>query len=392
MSNSPPSLWFDAHLDLACLAVCGRDLTLPLDRLDPAAKPFPPPSITLPSLAEGRVRVALATIFLETLDAAPSEGPLGPEQYVMGDADRAARLGRAQLEVYLTWRDRGLVAMDFPRLFHADPGVGELRGGMGVTEALPYSLADRLKKANGPSSKLHVGLLIEGADCVRSPEELAWWKERGAVAVGLAWARASRYAPGNTTPRERDTGLADLGRAMVREIDRLGLVHDVSHLSDRAMDELFALTARPVMASHSNCRTLLNAPDNQRHLRDDSIREIARRGGVIGLNLFRNFIAPSPYTSMDPRPSIAQAINHVEHISTLAGHRAAVGLGSDMDGGFSALDLPQGINRPAELRLLGDELRARGWNDRDIEGFAWRNWAEFWERQYRRTSSNPVQA
>ena len=72
-------------------------------------------------------------------------------------------------------------------------------------------------------------------------------------------------------------------------MDALGVVHDLSHLSDVSMDQLLELTDRPVIASHSNCRALLPG-DDMRHLRDESIREIARRGGVIGLNLCRNFI------------------------------------------------------------------------------------------------------
>lgn len=379
-----PAFWFDAHLDLACLAVLGRDMTRPLDELGPHAGPTPPAGVTLPSLAEGRVKAALATIFLETLEAppAPPADGLDAVQYVMGDAERAARLGRAQLEAYLTWRDRGLIGLDFPALFRADPGVGEVRAGMGVAEARPAPIGVRLARALASGPALRVGLLIEGADAVRDPSELEWWKRRGAVAVGLAWARASRYAPGNMTPREHDRGLTGLGREMVAEIDRLGLVHDLSHLSDRAMDELLSRAGGPVMASHSNCRALLNAPDNQRHLRDDTIREVARRGGVIGLNLFRRFVAPAPDARTDPRPTIAQAIDHVEHVCAIAGHRRAAGLGSDMDGGFSALDMPEGIETPSDLVKLSDELRRRGWSDDEIEGFAWRNWCEFWERAF----------
>lgn len=380
-----PQFWFDAHLDLACLAVCGRDLTLPLERIDPGAKPFPPAGVTLPSLAAGRVRLALATIFIETFDTMPAEGVLGPEQYLMGDAERASRLARAQMEAYLTWRDRGLVALDFPRLFRNDPGVGEVRGGMGVAEPRPFPIGARLNRALANDSALHVGLLIEGADSVREPAELAWWKERGAVAVGLAWARASRYSPGNMTPREQDTGLTDLGRAMVSEIDRLNLVHDLSHLSDRAMDELLSRTNRPVIASHSN-RRAINDPSgmNQRHLRDESIREIARRRGVIGLNLFGRFLrATEPFTGPQ-RPTIADAVRHVESMCEVAGSRRCVGLGSDMDGGFGADAMCVGITKPAELDRLAEALRDRGWSDDDIEGFAWRNWCEFWERAFAR--------
>lgn len=361
-------LFFDAHLDLAMLAVHGRDMHAPPSRTSTGTDPVPA-AATLPSLREGDVRVALATIFTEV------EGD-GPEGYPAGDVEKAHKRGRAQLEVYETWRDEGRVAIDLPQLLRHDPHVGEVRGGMGVGEVRPLSLEQRLARS-ASKAPLHIGILIENADPVRSPDELEWWKSRGVVAIGLAWARSSRYAAGNMTPHEDPVGLTDLGRAMVKQMDALGIVHDVSHLSDRAMDELLSLTDRPVIASHSNCRALVNDPKNQRHLRDESIREIARRGGVIGLNLCRNFIPPQPYSKSDPRPSIAQAIAHVEHICGLVGHRGAVGLGSDMDGGFSADDMPEGINRPTDLVKLTEALSGGGWSAAEVEGFAWGNWGRF---------------
>jgi microsomal dipeptidase-like Zn-dependent dipeptidase len=135
-----------------------------------------------------------------------------------------------------------------------------------------------------------LGVLMECADPIRDPDELPWWVERGVVAIGLAWWRGSRYATGNGEPScTSGIGLTDLGRELVKRMDAQGVVHDASHLSDRALDDLFALTDKPVIASHSNCRALLGGV-NQRHLTDEAILEIGRRGGVIGLNLVKNFI------------------------------------------------------------------------------------------------------
>lgn len=365
------SLWFDAHLDLAYLAVNGREMRAPLDR---RAGPHPPAAVTLPSLREGGVRVALGTIFTEAVPNA--DGVKDRSQFVAGDAERAHAVGRAQLEVYLTWRDEGLIVIDVPRVLRSDAGVGDIRGGMGVSETRPLDLAGVLARAK-TRAPLHLGILVENADPIRDPDELPWWVERGVCAIGLAWARPSRYAMGNAVPGDERTALTDLGRAMVRAMDALGVVHDVSHLSDRAMDELFGLTDRPVIASHSNCRGLLNDPENQRHLRDESIREIARRGGVIGLNLCRSFIAPQPYAKADPRPSIDQAVAHVERVCEIAGHRRAVGLGSDMDGGLSADDLPVGIDRPSDLPRLSRALAERGWSPDEVAGFEHANFGRF---------------
>lgn len=326
--------WFDAHLDLAYLARRGRDL----HAQDPASAggPDQPGAITLPALRAGEVRAVLGTIFLE---------PGGNDEcsYPPGDADAANRLGLEQLAVYERWFNNGDAA--------------PLRAGFtGEPAARP----------------LRLGILIEGADCIRKPEDAAWWADRGVVAVGLAWAKPSRYAGGNTT----DAGLTDLGRAIVPELDRAGLAHDASHLSDRSLDELLSLARGPVMASHSNCRSLIGG-DNQRHLTDAAIRAIAGRGGVIGLNLFSKFLIPGGPGSQ--RATIDQTLAHVEHICGLLGHTRAVGLGSDMDGGFSRESLPQGIDRPRDLERLVLVLRERGWSDADVDALAWGNWARFWK-------------
>ncbi|MCC6321702.1 MAG: membrane dipeptidase [Phycisphaerales bacterium] len=352
-------LWFDAHLDLAYLAVNGRDMLAPLN---PAATPHPPAAVTLPSLHEGGVRFALATIFTEP-DGKDAEA------YPAADPDRAFAVGRAQLEVYLTWRDRALIALDLPACLHIDKGLGQIRGGMGVSQLVNKSPAQRAREL--PQTILHTGILIENADPIRSPDDLAWWKARagGVCAIGMAWAKPSRYAGGNST----NLGLTDLGRHLVRAMDALHIVHDASHLSDRAFHELCELTDKPIIASHSNCRALLGDPANQRHLTDAQIREIARRGGVIGLNLFSKFLSRDP-----ARAPLSAALAHIDHICTLTGSRAHIGLGSDMDGGFAADRLPDGINTPRDLHALTDALRAAGWSHADIEAFQFGNWAAFW--------------
>lgn len=331
--------WFDAHLDLAYLEARGRDMRGPLD---PAAGPHPPASVTLGSLAEGSVEACLATIFTEPVPAARAADEPGIT-YRAGDAESAAAAGHAQLAIYDEWQRAG-----------------------------------RARRFGEPGPGLAIGILVEGADPIRGPRELAWWKGRGVVAIGLTWARGSRYAAGNAAPAFfGERGLTGLGREMVAEMDRLGLVHDLSHLSRRATDELLALTDGRVMASHSNVARLVEA-DNERHLRDEVIEDIARRGGIIGLNLFSAFLEPGISPARPRRASLAACIRHVERIAELAGDRSHIGLGSDMDGGFSAALLPDGIDRPADLGKLLAPLRAAGWTEPDLEAFSWGNWARFW--------------
>lgn len=318
--------WFDAHLDLAYLAECGRDMEAPIES---CGGPDLPAAVTRRSLREGRVTACLGTIFTEA-DGLDAVG------YPAGNAEAAHACGVRQLDWYEKWkgsRDRGI---------------------------------------KGSSEEgIEILILMECADPIRSVEELDWWVERGVVAIGLAWARGSRYAGGNMNS---GVGLSADGRGLLARMNELRVVHDLSHLSQRATDESLALPGR-VIASHSNCRALLGGA-NERHITDETIRAISERGGVIGLNLFGKFLRPDMKSAQ--RATIDDAVRHVEHVVQLVGHARSVGLGSDMDGGFSALTLPVGIHSPVDLGRLAETLSSRGWDDADVGSFAWGNWARFW--------------
>ncbi|MEM1424182.1 MAG: membrane dipeptidase [Planctomycetota bacterium] len=352
--------WFDAHLDLAYLAVCGRDMTRTLETLHRPknrvmAGPHPPASVTLASMREGGVCDALGTIFTEA-------GGNGPYAYASCDTDGAREAGLRQLRCYHNWvHDAGVRLTRFEHSTHAEPD--EQDG--------PNAYASTTKTHS--ESTVRIGILIENADPIAGPDELAWWVERGVVAIGLSWAVMSRYAGGNTTGE----GLTDLGRDMIDAMDGLGVAHDLSHLSQRAADELLARAKGPVMASHSNCRALLDGA-NERHLDDATVREIVARGGVIGLNLCAPFVRHG--VTQGQRPPIDDALRHVEHICDIAGDRAHVGLGSDLDGGFSANNLPEGIDRPADYERLAQGLAQRGWSDQELDAFASANWLGFFAR------------
>ncbi|GAB4547831.1 MAG: membrane dipeptidase [Phycisphaerales bacterium] len=352
--------WFDAHLDLAYLAVCGRDMTRTLHQLERPKNralvgPHPPAAITLQSMRAGGVCEALGTVFTEA-------GGHGPFAYRPGDVEDAHEAGLRQLRCYHNWiHDAGvrLTRFDDHDTSQRDPG------------ATPTAYASTTR--THAEQTVFLGILMENADPIRDPDELPWWVERGVVAIGLAWAVESRYAGGNTT----GAGLTDLGRAMIDAMDEHRVVHDLSHLSQRAADELLERARGPVIASHSNCRALLDH-DNERHLDDATIRAIADRGGVIGLNLCAPFVRRN--LKDDQRPSIDDALRHVEHICALLGNRDHVGLGSDLDGGFSANHLPEGINAPRDFERLAEGLAQRGWSERDINAFARDNWMSFFAR------------
>lgn len=316
-----PLSWADGHLDLAYLAVNGRDMLAPVT-------PDAPHAVSLRSLDEGGVRIALATIFTEA-----GGDPATERAAYRGhdDLDGAHEAGLRQLEWYEEMERRGHL-----RIVRC---AGDL--------------------ADTADAALRVVILMECADPIRTPDEAAWWHARGLRVVGLSWARGSRYAGGNA----RAGGLTDEGRRLVEALDALGIVHDASHLSRAAFDDLLEATDARVISSHSNAARLL--PDDERHLLDDQIREIARRDGWLGLNLYGNFLAKGRASTID------DCVAHTMHLAGIAGG-ARVGLGSDLDGGFGRESLPEGIRSPVDLVRIADALERAGFASTGgtLEGFA----------------------
>lgn len=341
--------FFDAHLDLAYLAETGRDLHAPVD--DCRGR-YQPASVTLPELAAANVTHCLGTIFTEAItDPTAPDAETGPFAYPADDALAAWKAGMRQLKLYHAWRDAGVISL-MPK-----------RGQPAETTGAPLTL----------------GILMECADPIETPDQLDDWSDAGVIAIGMSWWHASRYAAGNgIKPSSSNDGLTTLGRELATRMDELNIVHDLSHLSQQSTEDLLAHTNAPVIASHSNCRALfpgMVVTEAQRHLADDTIKEIARRGGVIGINLYSRFLTTSPPPA---RAQLDDVIAHINHICELTQSRAHVALGSDADGGFAANRLPEGINKARDYPRLAEALRNTSWNDEEIAGFCSENWLRFW--------------
>lgn len=320
--------WVDGHLDLAYLAVNGRALT---QSCDPANNGC----VSLRAMREGGVDIALATIFTE-VGVDPASHPHGFRS--SDDLAEAEAAGLRQLEVYEQLSTGGEVA-----------------------------IVHRASDLESSPARQRLILLMEGADPIRGPAQVESWHRRGLRAVGLTWALGSRYAGGN----EKHGPLTSLGRELVAELDRFSIIHDVSHLADEAFDELMALARGPIVATHSNCRELLPPTASHRHLRDDQVIAINDRGGIVGLNLYTKFLVAGR------RATIADCLRHIERLCELMGHRRGVALGSDMDGGFGADQLPRELDHPSRLGNLANALLKSGWSDEDVRGFASENWLRF---------------
>ena len=200
-------------------------------------------------------------------------------------------------------------------------------------------------RAAGLAGKAAALLSAEGGELLGcDPERLPWAREQGVAAVNLTWNHANALSGSHCDRPE--LGLSPLGVRFVRRLEELGMLPDVSHLSDPGFWDVMEHTAGPVLASHSNARAVFF---HTRNLTDGQITAIIDRNGVIGLNLFRDFLGEG--TGPDP------VIAHLEHMLALGGERS-VAIGGDWDG----MDrLPPGIRDIRGLEELRERLLRRNY-------------------------------
>lgn len=212
------------------------------------------------------------------------------------------------------------------------------------------------------AGKLAAFLTIEGGEAIgESLDDLRAFYERGVRLMGLTWNRVNAIGRGADHPGP--DGLTPFGRRVVAEMERLGMIVDASHLCDQALDELLALAERPVVASHSNSRSVC---DHRRNLSDAQAERIASTGGLIGVTFAGVFVDSDP-----AKVSVSRVLDHVDRLVQVAG-ADHVGLGSDFDG-FTA---PYGLvmNDCAGMGAVTSGLEARGYAPADIAKIMGGNW------------------
>jgi len=177
----------------------------------------------------------------------------------------------------------------------------------------------RRAKAAGSVAAL---VSIEGGEAIgESLEELRWFHGRGVRLMGLTWNRRNAIARG--VGAEGAGGLTEFGGKVVAEMERLGMIVDVSHLSDEALEDVLAVARRPLVASHSNSRVLCG---HRRNLLDAQAERLAATGGLIAVTFAGVFVDTDP-----ARVSLSRLVDHIEHLLSVVGPDH-VGIGSDFDG------------------------------------------------------------
>ncbi len=256
------------------------------------------------------------------------------------------------------------------------------------------------------SGRFAVLLGLEGGHAIEnSLDRLRQYFALGVRYMTLTWSNSNEWADSSgdldDPAVQHHGGLTGFGREVVREMNRLGMMIDVSHVSDATFADVLAVSSAPVLASHSSARALTASP---RNLTDAMIRAIAASGGAVMVNFYPAFIddrwrsawntlAPErdleharlqqackerglpvthalanaidkSFAARIPRPSLSALIDHIDHICRIAGH-AHVGLGSDFDG---ICALPEGLNSAADLPKIAEALAHRGYTEQQLRG------------------------
>src|SRR5690242_4227286 len=254
--------------------------------------------------------------------------------------------------------------------------------------------------------KLGALMGIEGGHSIENDMHLLRdYYRLGVRYMTLSWSNTNEWADSsgdiNDPKVQHHNGLTDFGKQVVLEMNRLGMMVDISHVADKTFWDAIATTKAPVIASHSSARALVNAP---RNMTDDMLRAVAKNGGVVQVNFFNGFIdenfrkqeaaqhkeveaatqqyiarqkaagKPVSYMEVDhiqgeylakiPRPPLKSLIDQIDHIAKVAGIDH-VGLGSDFDGVSGAL--PQGIASVADLPKITQALLDRGYKPEVIK-------------------------
>lgn len=346
----------DAHLDLAMNALeWNRDLRQPVSAINKREiglidKPDREKAVvSLPELRKGNIGLVVATqIARFVAPDHPLPGWHSPEQ------------AWAQTQGQLAW-------------YRAMEEAGEM---IQITNLASLNKHVELWKDERVKKQKPVGyiLSLEGADSLITLQHLERAWQYGLRAVGPAHYGPGRYANGTDA-----TGtLGESGKALLKEMERLNIILDATHLCDDAFWPALDYFSGPVWASHNNVRALV--PHN-RQFSDEQINALIERGAVIGGALDAWMMVPgwirgiSTPEKMGCRLEVL--IDHLDHICQLAGNSLHVGVGSDLDGAFGKEQCPADLDTIADLQKIPTLLRNRGYTEEDIVNIMHGNWLRF---------------
>ncbi len=216
------------------------------------------------------------------------------------------------------------------------------------------SLANVYRKSN-----IDGILSIEGADMIESEDDVLYVKNMGVKVITPVWNYENKIATGALGDTKR--GFTEFGKDIIRVFNREDILIDYSHMSDKSFDDCAAISAAPIIATHSNSRVICNNP---RNLTDEQFLQIVKSGGCVGINFYPPFLNKSECATTD------DIIKHIFHFLELGGEDS-IGFGSDFDG---VEYLPEGINGCEDMKKIVNTMKRHNFKEEIIEKICHKNW------------------
>lgn len=335
----------DAHLDLAMNALeWNRDLTRPIDEIRQRETGLTDKpdrgkgTVSFPEMRRGGIGLCVATQIARFVKPSNSlRGWHSPEQ------------AWAQTQGQLAW-------------YRAMEEAGQM---VQITDAAGLEKHFQFWQRN-PSADQPIGyiLSLEGADSIVTLKHLERSYAQGLRALGPAHYGPGTYAQGT----DATGGLGQRGRELLKEMERLGIILDVTHLCDESFWEALEHFQGRIWASHSNCRALV--PHN-RQFSDEQINALIQRDAVIGGALDAWMLGPGWVRGQTTPQAVGlkldRLIDHIDHVCQRAGNARHSGIGSDLDGAFGREQTPADLETIADLSRLSAMFSTRGYREQDIE-------------------------
>lgn len=354
------ALIFDAHLDLSMNAMeWNRDLTRPLQEIRERERGLTDKpdrekgTVCFPEMQKGNIGICVATQIARFVKPTSKLPGWHSQQQAW-----------AQTQGQLAW-------------YKAMEDAGEM---LQITNAV--SLKNHVGKwLNKVNEKLPIGyiLSLEGADSIVNLDYLEKAYQTGLRAIGPAHYGPGIYAYGTDSVG----GIGNKGRELLKEMERLNIILDATHLCDESFWEAMKNFNGHVWASHNNCRAFV--PHN-RQFSDEQIKVLIERGAVIG-GAFDAWMLKPNWVRGKSKPKeegvfISTVIDHIDHVCQLAGNSLHSGIGTDLDGAFGTEQCPADLDTIADLQKIPAILEQRGYSDEDVENIMWKNWVRFLENAW----------
>jgi membrane dipeptidase len=367
----------DAHLDLSMNALeWNRDLTRPIEEIRARERTWTDKpdrgrsTVSFPEMRRGCVGLCAATLIARYVSADnPLPGWHSPEQ--------AWAMTQGQLAWYRAMEERGELTPIADRTALDRHVARWSQRELPLNTELP---ASKERPPEGGSHAIGYVLSLEGADSIVTLAHLERVYAQGLRALGPAHYGPGVYAQGTNACGD----LGARGRELLREMDSLGIILDVTHLCDESFRDALDHFHGPVWASHSNSRSLV---PHGRQFSDDHLSELVQRNAVIGVAFDAWMLVPG-WVRGESTPgragvTLESVANHIDHICQIAGNARHCGIGSDLDGGFGREQCPSDVETIADLAKLPALLATRGYSQEDVQLIAHGNFLRFLRNAWR---------